>query len=47
MEETAFDRFLLEEVRTLLSELEAGNQPSNIVLHEKVVNELFRQFERR
>lgn len=42
-----FPDFVLDELRTLLMEMGAALQPSNIVLHEKVTAELRKQYDRQ
>lgn len=41
-----FSNFAIEELETLLSDMKAGLQPSNIVLSEVVTRELRRQYDR-
>lgn len=41
-----FSTFVTNELRVLLREYEAGQEPSNVVLAEKMLAELRRQFER-
>ena len=41
-----FPTYVISELRTLLSELEAGQQPSNIVLDEVVTKLLRRDYDR-
>lgn len=45
--EGKFYNYVLEELRTLISDLEAGLQPSNIVLHEVVVSRLRTAYDRQ
>lgn len=44
--EASFTSYVAEELRTLLSDIESGLQPSNIVLQEVVFHHLRKQFER-
>lgn len=41
-----FSHFMTDELRTLLADIEAGLEPSNIVLAEVVRKELQKQFRR-
>lgn len=41
-----FSSYVIAELRELLSDMEAGLQPSNIVLSEIVTQELRKQYER-
>jgi hypothetical protein len=40
-----FPDFMLGELNTLVTELESAQQPSNIVLYEKVMHELRKQYD--
>lgn len=41
----SFMDFVIDELRVLLAEIEAGQEPTNITLYEKVVAELRTQYE--
>lgn len=42
-----FTEFMIDELENLLGDLKAGLQPSNIVLYEKVTQELRKQHDRK